>query len=366
MSKMTIQTAKFQEMVARAAKGASNNKLLPITSMMLLELKDNVLTLTTTDTSNYLKIMSDKIVGDNFYVVVPSEIFSKLVAKMTSDTITLEIKDASLDVTGNGVYSIPVPVDEDGPVRFPSYTFPEGVIGQIVHLTSIKNILEINKAAVSKSIETPCLGGYYLGSKVITTDEEVICFNDMKLFDSDYLLSPEMMELLCLSKEEKITCYHDNGNFLFVTADMVLYGTEHDGKEMFPVDDVMSHLETEYPSMCKLPKLLLQSVIDRLSLFIETYDKNGAYFTFTKDGLKISSKRSASVETVNYSESRDFKPFVCCIDIPMLKAQIDANPGDTIEVYYGIEAAIKIVSGKVTQVMALLEDENMGVNVVGG
>ena len=61
MSKMVIPTGKFQDMVARASKGASENKLLPITSMMAIELKDNVLTLTTTDTANYLKVKADKV-----------------------------------------------------------------------------------------------------------------------------------------------------------------------------------------------------------------------------------------------------------------------------------------------------------------
>lgn len=365
MSKMTIHTAKFQEMVARAAKGASENKLLPITSMMLIELKDHVLTLETTDTANYLKIISDKIEGDDFYVVVPVDLFSKLIAKMTSDTITLSLKESSLDVKGNGSYSISVSVDEDGPIRFPEYKFEKNGAGQVLHLTSVKNIIDINKAAVSKTIETPCLCGYYIGEKVITTDSEVICMNDMKLFDEDYLFSPEMMELLSLAKEEKITCYYSNGYFLFETPDMVLYGAEHDGKDLYPVEDVLGYQDVEFDSMCKLPKLLLQNVIDRLSLFIESYDKNGAYFTFTKEGVKISSKRSSSVETINYAASDNFKPFVCCVDIPMLKSQIDSNPGDTLEVYYGNEAAMKLVSGKVTQILALLEDENLEGNISG-
>jgi DNA polymerase III sliding clamp (beta) subunit (PCNA family) len=51
MKQMKIATEKFQDMVARASKGASENKLLPITRLMAFELKDNVLTLTTTDTA---------------------------------------------------------------------------------------------------------------------------------------------------------------------------------------------------------------------------------------------------------------------------------------------------------------------------
>ena len=41
----------------------------------------------------------------------------------------------------------------------------------------------------------------------------------------------------------------------------------------------------------------------------------------------------------------------------MLVQQVKANTSDTIEIQYGNEKSIKIVDGKVTQVIALLDDE---------
>jgi len=360
--KLAISTIKFQDMMSRAAKGASENKLLPITSLMAIELKTNVLTLTTTDTANTLKVIADKVEGDDFYAVIPVDVVSKLVAKTTSETIQLALKDNSVEVKGNGVYNIAIVVDEDGVIKFPEYKFKKKGEPEVINLTSIKNILAINKAAVAKTIDTPCLCGYYVGAKVVTTDENVICFNDMKLLAEDALISTEMMNLLSLNTHEKINCYRDGNKFLFETPDMVLYGVEHEGKKLFPIGDVNDYLEENFKSMCKLPKLFMQNVIDRLSLFIEPYDKNGAYFTFTKEGVRVTSKKSSSVEVIAYQESKDFSPFLCCVDIPMFKAQIDATPGESIELWYGHSSAIKITSGKVTQVVALLEDENLEAN----
>lgn len=358
--KMTISTEKFQDMVARASKGASENKLLPITSMMAFELKDNVLTLTTTDTANYLKVVADKIEGDDMYAVVNVDLFSKLIAKMTSESITITLTDNSLQVRGNGTYSLPLEMDEDGLVQYPSYTFEKKGEPEVIHLTSIKSILSINKAAVAKSMETPCLCGYYAGERVITTDGDAICFNDMKLFKNPALISQEMINLLSLNTEEKINCWRDGDNFLFETPNIVIYGCSHDGMDLYPVEEITSYLDTNFGSMCKLPKILLQNVLDRLALFIEPYDKNGAYFTFTKEGVKVHSKKSSSVELIAYQESKDFSPFVCCIDIPLLREQVDSNPGESIELWYGQDAAIKLTSGKVTQVISLLEDEEIG------
>lgn len=360
--KMSIQTVRFQELVAKSAKGASENKLLPITSLMALELKDGVLTLTTTDSSNTLKVIADKVEGDNMYVVVPVELFSKLVARTTSDNITLTVTENSLEVRGNGKYNIPLPMDEDGVVRFPEYVFEKIGDPETVQLTTIKNILAINKSAVGRNIDTPYLCGYYCGDMVLTTDELVLCLNDIKLVKDPIFVYPEMMELLALNNVENINFYRNDNFFLFETPTMVLHGVEHDGKDMFPVEDVMGFLDEEFSSSCKVPKILLQSVIDRLSLFIEPYDKNGAYLTFTKDGVKVTSKKSSSVEIINYVESTNFQNYVCCVDIPQFKTQIDTIPGDTIHLWYGHDVAIKLTADKVTQVIALLDDENLEAN----
>lgn len=362
MKTMTIPTAKFQDMVSRASKGASENKLIAITSMICIELKDNVLTLTTTDTANYLQVIADKIEGDDIYAVVNVDLFSKLIAKMTSETITIKMTDNSLEVKGNGTYNIPLETDEDGPVKYPTYKFNKTGDAEVINLSSIKNVIAINKAAIAKSFETPCLCGYYMGERVITTDGDVICFNDTKLFNEPALISPEMMALLSLNTEEKIKCYRDKDAFLFETPNMVVYGVAHDGIDQFPVEEVETYLDEEFGSMCKVPKILLENVIDRLALFIDQYDNNGAYFTFTKEGIKVQSKKSSSVELINYQESKDFSPFMCCVDIPLLREQINANPGESVELWYGHDAAIKMTSGKVTQVVSLLEDEAIADN----
>ena len=52
----SILTKTFQEMLNKANKGASNNKLLPLTSMVHFNLKDKVLSVTTTDMNNFVTI----------------------------------------------------------------------------------------------------------------------------------------------------------------------------------------------------------------------------------------------------------------------------------------------------------------------
>ena len=354
--KITIPAVKFQDMVARSVKGASENKLLPITSMMCIEMKNNVLTLTTTDTANTLKVRADKIQGDDMYAVVPVSKFSALISRISSDSVTLEMTD-KLIVHANGRYEIDLCVDEDGVVQFPEYSFTKEGEGQIINLTSVKNILDINKPCLAKTVDTPALCGYFLGKRVITSDADCICFNDMDVLGGEYLLSAEMMDMLSLFKQEKINWWYKDGAFLFESEDMVLYGVEYDGKEEYPVDAVSQYLEVEFPSHCKLSKIAIQDVISRLAIFIEPYDKGGAYFTFTKDGIQVASKKNSSNELIPYQQSESFAPFHCCANINMLKSLVDSCPEESVELYYGDEDCFKFTAGKVTQVMALMVDE---------
>lgn len=356
--KLKLKTLKLQEMVSKAIKGASNNKMIPITGLMAIVLKKGVLTLITTDATNTLKVMEKDIEGDDFYVVVQTDIFSKLVAKTTVETIVLTLKENSLEVKGNGTYSIELPLDEEGQlIKFPEYKFDDKTEKSVINLSTIKVLLNANKAALAETMEVPCLTGYYFDDKVITTDTFKVCSNDIKVFPSKVLLPSELVELLAIMDEEKITIQISGNKILFTTGNVIVFGTELDGIEDYPAEAIDAYLETEFISVCKLPKGALLNVLDRLALFVATYDKNGVYLTFTNEGLMFSSKRSNGTELIKYQGSENFQTFTCCADIELLKSQIAAQEGEVVELWYGHEKAIKMTSGKITQIVALLEDD---------
>lgn len=361
---MKVVSSRMKEAVNKAIKGAGFNNLIPITSMIGIKLSDGKLRLLTTDMTNTLCIIIDKVAGDDMDITVDANKFGKLIAKTTSEDIDLSVKDDVLYVKANGTYKIPLISDEEGLISFPDVTHnystpPEKWTG--VKLSSIMQAYNINKSALAKTLENPALTGYYCGDTVISTDANVITFNGFKMFAWDFpiLISAQQMALISLFKEEdiKVTC--DPERIIFVTNTQIVEGSLMEGVEDFPANEVNAYLDEAFTSSCKVPKDLLLSVLDRLALFIEPYDKNGAYFTFGRKGINIHSKKDASTETINYVESKDFAPFVCCVDIPMLKEQLQANPDDTVKICYGNENALKIESGKVTQVIALLEDEDL-------
>ena len=363
--KLTIKTAKLQEMVARAVKGAKDDKILPITQMMAIELKDNVLTLITTTVSTTLYIRENKVEGDNFYVVVPVETFSKLISKLTCDTVTISINEAmkAVEIKGNGTYFVPIEFDEDEHM----VVYPDPLIEIVfdpedsveINKSTVEVILNTLKPALATTLESPCYTGYYVGDDVIATDRFLINSLAVKLFEEPKLVSSPVMDLLDVMNAEKINVDFKDNIMVFGSPDCTIFSREMEGIEDFAVDAISEFINMDFDSVCKIPKASLLQLLERILLFVSDYDKGSVSFTFTKDGLQVNSKASSAIEVIPYSESNNFKPFMCCVDINMMMKQIKSQPGDVIELWYGNESALKITRDNITQIIALLSDDDI-------
>lgn len=355
--KLTIKTTTLQEMVAKSIKGASNNKMIPITSLMEISSDIAGLTLTTTDATNWLKISNNKSDGTVFYVVVPVDIFSKLVSKTTSENITLTLKENSLEVKGNGTYSIDLPLDENGNlIRFPSLSFENISADGNIKTADVKKILNYNRVALAETMEVPCLTGYYCGKDaVISTDSFKVCNNKVQLLHKPALIPTELMNLLAIVDEEEIIVNRDGSKILFQTPTVAISGVELEGIEDYPIDAIDSFINTEFTSNCVLNKQALLNVLDRLSLFIASYDNNTLSMVFTNEGVIISSKRTNGTELIKYENVENFKDFVCNIDIELFRSQVHAQEGEFVNLWFGHQRVIKMVCGNITQIVALLE-----------
>lgn len=364
--KFKVNTAMFQNMVAKAVKGAGANNDLLITQLMGIALKDNKLSLATTDNTNYLYVIQDKVTGDDFEVVVPVEKFSKLISKLTCEDLTLEVptaKKGELDkliIHGNGKYVVELPYDEEGElVEFPNPA--EGLSTDDwdkteVNLSTIRLILSTAKAALQVGKEDSCYKNYYVGERVVATDTYKICGIDVKLFNEPKLISPELMDLLDVMSEEKITVCSKGDKLIFVTDSVIVYGEVEEGIEDYQIDAISSLLDQGFPSECKIEKSTLVQMLERISLFVDVFDKNSVYLTFTKDGLLVSSKKDSGSELIPYKESTNFNDYTCCSDIDLLKTQVKSYQSDLISMLYGKDQ-IKLVCGNTKQIIALADDD---------
>ena len=359
---LKIKTCDLRSMVDKAIKCSSNNKLIPLTSLMNIKVSQNVLSVTTTDATNYFYAYAkDKVNCEDFEISVVADLFTKLIQKTTSDFVELKLEDNVLKIKGNGVYTMALPLDENGSViKFPvKDDFKFGPNTQVIKETTIQTILATNKAALAISVELPSLTAYYCGDKVVTSDSYKICSTAIKVFDKPMLITASLMELLGVLDTEDINVSISDKNIMFRTPSEKIYAPIAEGIDTFPIDAINGLLDQEFVSKCVVPRAAILSVIDRLCLFVSPYDKKGIYLTFTPEGLMLSSKKSSGTETVPYMASENFQNYTCLIDVEMFKSQIATQSSEKLELYYGSSTAIKTVNNNITQIIALMEDDRV-------
>lgn len=362
-----MKTVTFQNMVAKAVKGAGMNNDLFITQLMSISLKNNELVLTTTDASNYLYVIEHKVAGEDFNVVVGVDKFAKLISKLTCEDVVLELtegKNGELDkltIKGNGKYVLELPYDEEGKlIQFPDplEEASEGFFNTTeVNLSTIRHILLTAKAALLVGKDDLCYSDYYVGERIVATDTYKICGIDIKIFDEPKLISPQLMDLLDVMSSETIEVRYNDDVVIFETDGAIVYGKTDEGIDQYQIEAISSLLDEQFPSSCKIEKQPLVQMLDRLSLFVDVFDKNSVYLTFTKDGLAVSSKQDSGSEIIPYKASDNFVDYTCCLDIDLFKTQVRAYQSDVIEILYGKENSIKFVLGNTKQVIALAEDD---------
>lgn len=356
----TVNTEALQEMVSKVICCSSNNKLIPLTSLMSIKVKDNKLTLTTTNSTDYFYAnFNEKVDCENFEVSVIADTFTKLIQKTTSKTVNISVENNILTVKGNGTYKIELPLDENGnAIKFPNkLPASEPVVMTTIKKSVVDKILNYNKPSLAVSVDMPALCSYYCGDKVISSNRELICCTDIKLFESDLLITSPLMDLLGVMTDEAINVNYDNDHMVFWTKEDTIVSPITDGKDSFPATAVLDIAASELPSTCKVDKGAVLNMLERLSLFVSSYDKKEIRLTFVKDGIMFSSKQSSGTELVPFKESTDFSEFDCGIDIEMFKAQVSTQETETLDIAYGSEDFIKMSCGNVVQLVALADEE---------
>lgn len=361
--KIKLNTVKFNEMLSRALKCASYEKSIPLTTMIGIKLSNNKLCLHTTDMSNHLLITLDDVEGDDFDITVRLEVLSKLIPKITSEFIILDITDDSLlKITGNGEYVIELEIDEEEGelLHFPNYVFEDNNNRQYeIYSSDISTILATNKSALyndSKEV----FSNYYVGKRVISTDRITLCSYERNLFkDENVLLSPKLVDLLNALIEDTIyVTINDDNQIMFSTDTTTVYGLLEDGVEDYPIDVLDSLLDIDVESSCKVPKQAIINSLDRISLFINEFDNKAIKLVFSDRQLHISSMQLNGIESVTYLECDNVVDYECITYIDSLLQQVKSVSGDKVTIKFGNDTCIKIDDGDVTKIISLIEDNN--------
>ena len=366
---LTIKTTILQAMFNKAVKGASQNKIMPLTNWVQLEKVGNKLILTTIyNMESYLYVIANNVEGDEFYVTTEVTQLHKLISKMTCENITLKLENKVLEVIGNGRYSIEVRLDDEGEiVKFPNPyrdIHPEDTeeieFTDVIEYSDITKVVNTVKTSLAVTLESPVLMNYYVGDFVCATDTTNMTSYNKKLVESKELLIPaEVMELMTLLTEEKINAKITDEYMLFVTDETILYSQVlPDPIEDYPAEVISNYIQQQFKYKCVVNKNKLLALLDRLSLFVSPYDDYVIRFKFGAKELSVSTVNSGSDEVLEYEEvGKKNKDCEYPVDIRAFTEHLKTCIGEKVELQYGDDTSIKIVDGDVVKLVCLFEDE---------
>lgn len=351
-------TERLKELVGYAIRGAGFNKLLELSSYIGIRVEEGVLYLNTTDGTNYLCV-SDACLADDFDVTVNAELFSKLISKITSDTVDIEVVDNTLVVTGNGKYTLELVPDESGnqlsfPDRFPKETEEMGSLNavEVVAInTTVKASLDNITGIVYSS--------YYIGDVIASTDRRMMTIFNKAVFDKPYMFNREFVDLMAISGAD-VTLSKSDDMLLAESAisekcSICICTKIPDNVSDFKIDSVKKFSELEVSSFCRVRKAELLDLLDRLALFVTKFDDGAIQLEFTNTGVKVSSLASSGVEFIEYAECKNAINMTIKINIDRLRTELKSYNSDMVDLYYGSEMCIKLVDGDITQIIALIQ-----------
>lgn len=353
----TFNTETLKKMVSYAIQGAGFNKLLELSTYIGIRVDDGELYLNTTDGTNFLSV-SGKCVADDMDITVNAELFSKLIGKINSETVDMEIIDNTLVVTGNGKYTLELVPNENGdllsfPDKFPNETTEIGKLSAF-DLTVINSAIKASLSTVAGSVYS----SYYFGNIIASTDKAMMSSFNKPVFETPYLINKEFVDLMCASASE--VTLSKSGDILVADSEtegctISICTTLPNNIEEFNIDGINKFASLEVSSFCRFKKAPMLDLLDRLALFVSKFDDGAITLHFTNDYIEVSSLKSNGIERVDVTESKDAQDMSIKINIDRFRNQLKAYSSDIVDLYYGSEICIKLIDKDITQVIALIK-----------
>ena len=357
---LKIKNAVLQDMVNKAIKGAGNDKVMPITELMGVEVVGQDLYLTTTNGDNFLTVYDKVEAADgDFAACIRADVFAKLITKTTAEFVHLKFENNVLTVKGNGTHNIPAATDEDGElVQIEQAGIPAGaaVTEYTAKAKDLKDAFAIGKTALATNNSTECFTGFYFYENgTVTSDGGKAAFTKKQIFKSPVLLRSSFMNLVPLFGGEDVKVVETENNVLLHAPGVKAVGNKMAQVAEFPIESIVQFTEVEFPHTVKLNKTALLNVLDRVALFIGQYDRNGVRFNFGPKGVLITDLKASSSELLK--AEGDLKEFSFVLDVNSFKDMLSVNTDEAVKLSYGNEQAVKIEFDDTVQVLATQIEE---------
>ena len=361
-----LKTTDLKAVLAKVARGMGNNKFVPMTGLLGMNIADGRLRILSTDGTNTMQadmaVESDGAASFS----VPGATFTRLIEKTSSDSVELEMEGTSLTVRGNGKYTFAIPADEDGnAVTFDNIS-TDGIEGVEVKTETLRQSYEGTRQSLSDRDNVEAHNGIFFDKDgAIGTNGLKISQYRKPCVENPLFLPNRLVSFATLFDTDTVRIhYSDDGKVLIIGKGLVISGrqiTDYDDDTTFPVERIKGLVGREMPNKVTLKKATLSDIMDRMSIF-STMDKTILVLDFEEDGLVMSSSDGQRQERADYVGKPSFGKYSLRVDTQLLKPLLDSTQSAEVDVCYGQSdndggaSFLKLETDTTRHVIALVEE----------
>lgn len=366
---MIIRVDSFQEACKNILATVDSNSLSMVTETLQLKTVDNTLYLSVTNREYYAEVKFELKAAEEFHAAVNANLFLRLIAQITTETIDLSIVDNSLVVKGNGTYKLPLIFDGDKMLELPKIEIMNPTVEMKISSENLLSILNYNsKELVKGTVARPVQNMYYVDEKGCITFTTGACVNNFTLEKPvSILLNNRVVKLFKLFKSGDVafTLGYDaisddtiQTKVKFETKDITITAAltcDDSLLKSVPVTAIRNRAMGDYPHSVNLNKDALLETINRLLLFTDGKVVAKPYSTlaFKKDHVLIYDTLKDNSEKINYVNTglNDDEEYEAVLDLVDLKTTVETCPESYIKLNFGNGQAFVLVRGNVYNVI---------------
>lgn len=359
---MIIESKKFKDVCATILAATDNNELSTLTETLELKAENKLLTLNVTNGEYYASVKFDLEVEEKLNAAVNANLFLKLIAAVTSDTIELTDKQTYLEVKANGTYKIPMIFDGDKLLSLPTIEIKNPTVDMKISGATLESIVNYNsKELLRGTVSRPVQKMFYVDEAGCITFTTGACVNSFSLPKPiKVLFNSRLVKLFKLFKNDMVdfTLGYDaiseelvQTKVAFKTETITLTavtGCNDDLLNAVPVKAIRGRAEADYAYNVVLPKQELLNAINRLLLFSAGFGtaknlKPYSKFHCENNSMTIMDSNEESKETLMFLDDTKVEgTYDMTLDLADLKLILDNIPEEYITMSFGNHQAVVV------------------------
>ena len=378
---MIIRSEDLKMLCTKILFAVDSNELSILTETLELETQGTYLLVSVTNKEYFVQVKLNLDETVNLHATVNANLFLKLIAQITTDTIELKTSSTSLIVIGNGTYNLPLIYENDKLLKLPNIvinnpTCEFSVSSEILNSIMLYNSRELLKGALSKPVQKM----YYVDEHgAITFTSSGACVNGFTLEKPvKFLLPQRVVKLFKLFKDcdVRFTLGYDavtqeiiQTKVQFETPDVRITSivTVEDINTLIrsvPVNAIRGRADQMYRYSVTMNKEGLLQTINRLMLFNTVSNgkaniKPYSIFEFGSESVTIYDTNKINKEQVDYTNTSSGVPVgdVCsiCLDLQDIKTTLESCSESYVTLSFEEESeAIVISRGLVRNVLSVV------------